>query len=362
MRLTREQLEEIKKENNVTELWSWSKLNLWHTSKYEWFLNYIQQEPTDRNDCIYGQEGTYSHDIIEQFYNKEIEYDNMISLFEDSYDMSRNILGLKFDRNNTDKDKTISTNYYNNLHNFFQSHQPLKYEIHTEEFALIKFGENLLQGYIDAWYKDEDDNYHIIDWKSSTIYTGDKLKKNSGQLICYAISFMQKGIPLEKIHAHFNFLKYCTIQYEQSNGKIKEMNVERRLLGEKLQSPCKMWLKKFGYNPDDYLKNILDTCSIDCLPQEIKDKINITDCYVEVEINNEIIQYWTDFVNNTIEEIESAILNYELFDDEEMFYDSIEDIQKESFYYATLSGYSPNKNICYKKYLESLENEFDIFK
>ena len=165
MRLTKEQLEEIKKENNVTELWSWSKLNLWHTSKYEWFLNYIQQEPTDRNDCIYGQEGTYSHDIIEQFYNKEIEYDNMISLFEDSYDMSRNILGLKFDRNNTDKDKTISTNYYNNLHSFFQSHQPLKYEIHTEEFALIKFGENLLQGYIDAWYKDEDDNYHIIDWK-----------------------------------------------------------------------------------------------------------------------------------------------------------------------------------------------------
>ena len=61
-------LEEIKKENNVTELWSWSKLNLWHTSKYEWFLNYIQQEPTDRNDCIYGQEGTYSHDIIEQFF------------------------------------------------------------------------------------------------------------------------------------------------------------------------------------------------------------------------------------------------------------------------------------------------------
>ena len=362
MRLDKSELEKIKNEYGVDNLWSWSKLNLWYTSKYEWFLNYILQEPTDRNDCIYGQEGTYSHDIIEKFYNKEIDYKDMIFLFEDSYNMSRNILSLKFDRNNIEKDKTISTNYYNNLHEFFKHHQPLKYELHTEDFALIKFNDNLLQGYIDAWYQDENGDYHIIDWKSSTIYTGDKLKKNSGQLICYAISFMQKGIPLNKIHAHFNFLKYCTITYEQSNKKIKEMNVERRLLGEKLQSPCKMWLKKFGYDVDDYLKIVLDTCNIDCLPQEVKDKINITDCYVEVDINEDTIQHWTDFVNDTIEEIESAIINYELFEDEEMFYDSIEDISKESFYYATLSEYSANKNPCYKKYLDSLEKGFDIFK
>ena len=45
-----------------------------------------------------------------------------------------------------------------------------------------------------------------------------------------------------------------------------------------------------------------------------------------------------------------------------MFYDSIEDISKESFYYATLSEYSANKNPCYKKYLDSLEKGFDIFK
>ena len=356
MRLDKSELEKIKNEYGVDNLWSWSKLNLWHTSKYEWFLNYILQEPTDRNDCIYGQEGSYSHDIIEKFYNKEIEYDDMISEFEDSWNMSRNVLGLKFNRNDSAKDEKIADRYYENLKLFFQHHQPLKYEIHTEDFALIKFNDNLLQGYIDAWYQDENGDYHIIDWKSSTIYTGDKLKKNSGQLICYAISFMQKGIPLNKIHAHFNFLKYCTITYEQSNKKIKEMNVERRLLGEKLQSPCKMWLKKFGYDVDDYLKIVLDTCNIDCLPQEV------TDCYVEVDINEDAIQHWTDFVNDTIEEIESAIINYELFEDEEMFYDSIEDISKESFYYATLSEYSANKNPCYKKYLDSLEKGFDIFK
>ena len=63
-----------------------------------------------------------------------------------------------------------------------------------------------------------------------------------------SFKLLQNGIPHEKIHLHFNFLKYCTITYEQANGKIKSTNVERRLLGEKLQSPCKMWLKKFGYD------------------------------------------------------------------------------------------------------------------
>ena len=39
----------------------------------------------------------------------------MISLFEDSYDMSRNILGLKFDRNNKDIVQTIGNNYYKDI-------------------------------------------------------------------------------------------------------------------------------------------------------------------------------------------------------------------------------------------------------
>ena len=33
---------------------------------------------------------------------------------------------------------------------------------------------------------------------------------------------MENGVPIEKIHLHFNFLKYCTITYEQANTKINE--------------------------------------------------------------------------------------------------------------------------------------------
>lgn len=361
MRLKKEQLEKIKNDNHVNTLWSWSRVSSWHTSKYEWFLHYILNEEPDRLDCIYGREGNYSHDIIEKYYNKEITYEEMISEFEDSYNLARDIMGLKFNRSDSERDKLIGDKYYKNLQLFFKNHQPLP-PLVTEDFAQIKIGNNILIGYIDAWYKDDDDNIRIIDWKTSSIYTGQNLIDKSGQLVCYALSFMQKGIPINKIKPCFNFLKYATITHEQANGKIKKTNVERRLLGEKLQSPSKMWLTKLGYGDDvnKYLKQILDTNDIECLPKEVKEKISISDCYVDVPLDEELINYWQKYVEDTISDIEDCIIMYGACDSDKIFYDSIEDIEKESYYYAVLSEYSANKNPCYAEYLQQLNNQSDL--
>ena len=99
---------------------------------------------------------------------------------------------------------------------------------------------------------------------------------------------------------------------------------------------------------------------IKCLPQEVKDKIVISDCFVEVPCTVEQIEYWRNYINETINEIESSVIDYEVFDNEEAFYDSIDDVTKESFYYATLSEYSANLNPCYKKYLDKMENGIDF--
>lgn len=361
MRLENKQLEEIKNKHKVDTLWSWSRISSWHTSKYEWFLHYVIHEEPDRLDCIYGREGNYSHDIIEKYYNKEITYEDMISEFEDSYNLARDIMGLKFNRCDAERDKIIGDKYYENLQLFFENHQPLP-PLVTEDFAQIKIDNNILIGYIDAWYKDDDDNIHIIDWKTSSIYTGKNLSDKSGQLVCYALSFMQKGVPIEKIKPCFNFLKYATITHEQANGKVKKTNVERRLLGEKLQSPSKMWLKKLGYEDDidKYLKDVLDTNNIKCLPKEVQEKISISDCYVEVPLDVEIVNYWQNYVSETISDIEDRLIMYGACDSDKVFYDNIDDIEKESYYYATLSEYSANKNPCYAKYLEQLDKKNDV--
>lgn len=357
MRKTKEELEQIKKDNHVDTLYSWSRVSSWWNGKYNWYLNYVKHEPPDRCDCIYGTSGNFAHDIVEKLYLKEIQYKDMLPEFENAWEFGRNVLGLKFDRNDVDKDDKLADKYQENLIHFFQNHQQIPYELHTEDFATIKVGNHILIGYIDAWYLDDKKNLHIVDWKTSSIYTGAKLIEKSGQLMMYATSFIQRGVPIDKIKLDFNFLKYATITYEQANGKMKSMNVERRLLGEKLQSSCRMWLKKFGYEPDEYLKQVLDSGDINCLPLEVQDKIEITDCYVSVPVTQELLQFWTDKVNDTINEIEGIVEMYEMIDDDSLFYDTIEEIEKESYFYATLSEYSANKNICYQKYLEYLEEK-----
>jgi hypothetical protein len=210
-------------------------------------------------------------------------------------------------------------------------------------------------GYIDAIYKDDEGYYYPIDFKTSSIYTGKTLEENSGQLIGYSIGLNQMGIPLDKIRPQFNFLKYCTIKYEQKNGTVKYRNVERCKIGESLQSNAKSWLKEFKYEPDKYLKEMLDTNGIDCLPDEVKAKYEITDCHVQVELNEKIIEKWTNHISTTIQDIELREKDYEETKSLQCFWDDEEDVKAQSYYFANLCAYSASKHLPYKAYLEKFE-------
>ena len=292
-RLTHEELEAIKKKYNTNRLWSWSRMNTYMTSKFEYLLKYILKSKEDRCDSCYTTLGTICHDTLEKFYEGEIKYEDMIDNYNDGFTTTITIADLKFCRSDEEKNKSIGEKYNENLVHFFNNHVPYKHKLLLEKPIVVNIVDentdedenNVFVGYIDALYKDDEENYNIIDFKSSSIYTGKTLEENSGQLILYSIGLHQMGIPYEKIKPQFNFLKYCTIKYEQKNGAIKYRNVERCKIGESLQSNAKTWLNAFRYEPDEYLKQMLDTNSIDCLPDKVKEKYEITDCTVYVELN-----------------------------------------------------------------------------
>ena len=172
------------------------------------------------------------------------------------------------------------------------------------------------------------------------------------------------GIPLEKIKPQFNFLKYCTIKYEQKNGAIKYRNVERCKIGDSLQSNARTWLKHFDYEPDEYLKQMLDTNGIDCLPDEIKAKYEIVDCHVDVDLTEETVRYWTNLVTTTLQDIKLREKDYQETKVLECFWDDEESIKEQSYYFANLCGYSATKHLPYKAYLEKFEaaqNGTDLF-
>lgn len=355
-RLSYEELEAIKKKYNVKRLWSWSRMNTYMTSKFEYLLKYILKSKEDRCDSCYTTLGTICHDTLDKFYEGEIKYNDMIDNYNDGFTTAITIADLKFNRSDEEKNKSIGEKYNENLIHFFKNHTVYKYKLLVEKPIVININGNVFIGYIDALYKDDDGCYHIIDFKSSSIYTGKTLEENSGQLTIYAIGLNQMGIPLDKIKAEFNFLKYCTIRYEQKNGAIKYRNVERCKIGESLQSNARTWLKHFGYEPDEYLMKMLDTNSIDCLPDKVREKYEITDCHVDTGLNEKLIQKWTDLIDVTIQDIELREKDYEEIKSVQCFWDDEESVKAQSYYFANLCSYSAQKHLPYKAYLEKYES------
>ena len=364
-RLTKEELKKVMDKYKVNTLWSWSKIDTFLTSPYEYYLKYVLHKKEDKDNCSYATLGSITHNTIEDFYSGKIEYHEMIEQFEDGWLTAIDIANLKFDRNDEDKNKSISQKYKENLIHFFKNHIPIKHKIGLEKFITADINGNVLQGYIDAIYKDDEGFYNIIDWKTSTKFTGKTLEEKSGQLCVYCIGLMQSGVPFEKIKTGFNFLKYCTIQYKQKNGTVKTRDTERCKIGESLQSNAKLWLKEFGYADeiDHYLKLLLDENSIEVLPKEVQEMYVVSDCYVYIPLSKELIDKWKEVIVTTIKDITLREDDFKLTKNEKIFWDSEENIKKQSYYFATLCGYSCNLHKPYKEYLDKLEaskNE-DIF-
>ena len=120
--------------------------------------------------------------------------------------------------------------------------------------------------------------------------------------------------------------------------------------------------KKFGYEPEEYLKDIFDNPdNFNKLPLEVQDKIKIKDCHVFIDLTPELVDYWENLIIDTLNEIEVKETEFYITNDESIFYDTPEQVEKESYYMATLCGFSANLHKPYKKYLDNLEKPIDIF-
>lgn len=357
MRMTKEQLQEVKQKYGVDRLYSWSMIKTFLTSVYEYYLKYVLREKEDNDNCAYAPLGTICHNTLEDMYEGKISYNEMLGQFEDGWTTTIDIADLKFDRNDETKNNNISEKYKANLQHFFTHHNLMNKEhLALERFVTVNINGNILQGYIDAVYK-TGDIYNIIDFKTSTEYKGKKAEDESGQLVLYAIGLNQLGVPFDKIRIGWNFLKYCTVKYQQKNGTVKYRNVERSKIGESLQTNAKMWLKAKGYEDElkNYLKDLLDMNDICVLPQDVQDMYEITDCITYIPLTDNLIKRWTETVDVTIKDILLREKDYNESKNNKVFWDTDESIKKESYYFATLCGYSANKHLPYKQYLEQLE-------
>lgn len=357
-RKTHQELNELCAKYNVDRLWSWSRYNKYKTSPYEYYLSYISQLKPDRENSIYGASGGFAHDILEKYYSKYIKYEDMTNEFEDAW-VTLGIAELKFDRSNEEKNEKIKEKYVADLRHFFKNHKTIETKVDLERFIIIKVGNYVFQGYIDITRKDKNGNFIIQDWKTSSIYKGDKAIKEAGQLILYANGLIQLGIPLEKIKICWNFLKYCKVTICQANGKTNDREIERSKIGESLKSNAKMWLKKLGYEDEieDYLDLLVQTNDIGCLPDDVQEKYVFDDCYVYVDLTQEMVENQEQKIIETLEEILEKERKYKTSKDDKLFWDDEESIEAQSYYFANLCGWSASLHKPYEQYIKLLKEK-----
>ncbi|NCI19693.1 PD-(D/E)XK nuclease family protein [Clostridium botulinum] len=358
-RKSKEQLNRLKKKYNVNRLWSWSRYNAYKTDAYGYFLRYIKHEPETRTN-IYGVSGGVCHDILENLYLKKIKYEDMLQEYENKL-FEMNSLELKYDRNDEDKNKTIAKKYEENMRLFFQQHIPVKGKVKIEQFVTIRVGKYMFQGYIDFIHK-ENDKYIITDFKTSTIYVGAKIQKEAGQLILYAESLIQRGISIENILIRWNFLKYCTTEYQLKGvdkvTKLHKTKAKHSLRTEwvkGIENNLRMWLKTMEYEEleiEDMVQTCIENNNLDILPKELQNKYKTSDCYVYIPLNQEMIDELKDNITDTLDEIISKEKEYKETNDDKLFWTSID--KSNEYYFYCLSGYSRNQHKPFNEYLNDI--------
>lgn len=343
----------IDKYGDAFPIYSYSRCSSIDNCIYEYYLSRIKQLPTEDN--IYGVLGGISHDILESFYNKEIEFKDMIEIFENKF-LEKEIAGYCFNKNDKVKNRKMTNSYFNSIKHFFETHNVINKKVFSEKEVWINIKDNIFVGYIDAIYREDKKNYVILDYKTSSMsgYTGKKKDEKAMQLLLYALALNQAGIPLENIKCGWNFLKYVNVTKKEilKNGNIKETvkSAERSKWVKEINKQIKNELIKYypdkiEWEIDILLQECIDKNSIDSLPNEIKGKFYLSDCIVYIEVNQEKIQELENYLLSKIKEIKDRTERNDWGRDEIT--------QTDSFYCTMLCG---SKKHC--KYYTNYLNKY----
>ncbi|MFR4986479.1 MAG: PD-(D/E)XK nuclease family protein [Lachnospirales bacterium] len=331
-------------------IYSYSKCSSLDNCIYEYYLSRIKKVDIEEN--IYGVVGGIVHDILEKFYNKEIKFDDMPTLFEDKF-FEIEMLGYCFNKTDKVKNETITKSYVDNIKHFFENHNIINSKIFTEKEVWIDIKGNVFVGYIDAIYRENKAKYVVLDYKTSSMsgYTGKKKDEKAMQLLLYALALKQANIPLENIKCGWNFLKYVNVTTYQvlKSGKVKEKVkiAERYKWVKELENQIKKELVEYypdmlEWEIDILFQECVDKNNLDKLPQEIKDKFDLSDCIVYIDVNEQTIKNLENYLLDKIKEIKDRT--------EKKDWDR-KNIDKNDLFYCTMLCGCKNHCKYYKDYV-----------
>jgi len=118
-----------------------------------------------------------------------------------------------------------------------------------------------------------------------------------------------------------------------------------------------MWLTKLGnYTGEEIMQHLgmlEEFNSIVYLPIEVRQKYEIRDCIVDIPITEEAIKKLKFEMVETLIDVYRKQKEYDETKDESIWFDTPEQIEKNSHYFANLCGYGPNLHKPYAVFIEA---------
>lgn len=338
MRLSHKQLEGIKSKFGVDRLWSYSRVSTFLEHPWEYRIVYLDK--LTRSSNVYTYFGTICHDIIQEYYEGKHSYEQMETLFDQAIlEWRTGDTGYRF------MNEKIEAGYVDNLADYFKNTEVVPYKVVNERPICVQLYDEkrkknvVFTGYLDSEYVDEDGIFNIVDYKSSSKsgFSGKQLKEKSKQLMLYAIGVNQfRGIPFEKIRLRFDMMKYYEIFFLQKNGKWKGSKQERAKWVATQEKKIRTVLLDNGFDAfeiDEMVEVAIVANKLDSLPDCVKDRFELKNCYIDVTITEEEAEELKEFMLDTIARCEEL----EASDDwDKAFPEPVID-QSNEFYYTQLS-------------------------
>lgn len=330
------------------QIYSISRLNTLHQCKYQTYLNYVQHEK--QKDNIWACAGSIIHDKLEGCLKGEnVPSDIRAAIDDELENFAMLDIDFPLDRNGN---PTVRNNWIANMTRFADEFKTPSGNFETEQLVILPINDHaVMQGYIDVIKHNKNGSVDVIDWKTSSQFTGDHLIEAGRQLAFYAMALENEGLTVRSVK--WVMLKYYEASYTLKNGNVKKKVGEWRNLVSDLQSVIEKKLKDDGYDTTDIDVIVTEAKATNKLPKEIGDYITVKPYVRDYELTDEVRQETMDYIMQTIatyEELEKAESGWKPCD-----------CKSNSYFCANLCGYGGKSGKCkhWVDYCDTFEKSSD---
>ena len=358
-RTNQEILEEL--QHNNIPVYSFSRLECINNCLYEAYLTYVLDKRDSQIGNIWANLGGKCHDVLEGITNGTNTTEDLLPALQAELD-DMDMLGIEFPKSRDGSD-TIRQSYITDMTHFCKTYKPPKGKFEAETFFLFETpNKHYVQGYIDLTKIHKDGSISIYDYKTSSLYKGDDIKKHGRQLVLYALGKEQQGFKVKSIA--WIFLKYVEVTYTgKKTSRSKELTeitkvIERKNIIKELAPVIEGKLQRYGVDEIDIELILNEAYERNVIPEILACEFVVKPYVMKYELSDEIRQECIQYIDTTIEKWEQLVNS----NDEKNFpplaftRTNKEGKEREDLYYHTcLCGYS--KNCFYlKQYLETKDN------